>query len=96
MYDKGNLYSFFIELLSSLRKNVIKDNQIPYHEICLAIACFLKICEHLSKMISMNDDDTFIYLNENHSKEKEIIEIFESANYYTIPNFKFLLNHLKK
>ena len=43
----------------------------------------------------MNDDDTFIYLNENHSKEKEIIEIFESANYYTIPNFKFLLNHLK-
>lgn len=94
-YEKGNLYSFSLELLSSIRKNVIKDIQIPYHEICLAIGCFLKINESLPPTTSMDDDETFNYLNELHSKETITSKFVEQAHLYSIPNFKYLIKHLR-
>ena len=94
-YENSKLYELFLEILCSLRKNVIKDRMIPSQEIYLAIACLLKINDELPKLKTMNDDESYAFLIDAYSRDNRLSHIFETVNYYTIPNFEFLIKHLR-
>ena len=97
-YEDYNLHLFSMNILSSLKKKVLMEKLIPWQEICLAIECFLKICEELPKMSEMDDNHSSYFLIDyyHNSEENDLVDVFNQNNYYTIPSFDYLIKHLCK